>query len=810
MTFAIRTLEFDRIRARLAENTSFSAGRELALALEPTADATEAERWQAGTAEALRLADLKPDLGLGGAHDVRSQVERAAVGGLLLPPELLEVAGVVRCSRRWRATLTRLVDLFPTLAQTASRLGEHRPLLEEIEAAISENGEVLDAASPDLRRVRVALRVAQERVRSRLQEIITSPATRTALQEPIITERGGRYVVPVRAEARGKLKGIVHDQSASSATLFVEPLEVVELANRVRQLQAEEQHEIERILSALGRQVAADASELDQTVTALAELDLQVAKGRLAVAMRAARPALHDFEARDPGEPVLRLIDARHPLLDADAVPLSLELGLEFDVLVITGPNTGGKTVALKTVGLLALMAQSGLQVPASDGCVVTVFRSVHADIGDEQSIEQSLSTFSSHVSHIVDMLRDADERGLVLLDELGAGTDPQEGSALARSILEHLRQRRVLSIATTHYSELKLYAHAAPRVENASVEFDPRSLRPTYRLLVGLPGRSNALEIASRLGIPRPILDRARSELDPTQAEAGALLDQIQRERRASEEARRQAERERSAAARVRAALEQELAEQQRIRQKVWREAEAASVQMLADLRQEVAALRAEVQRSRAAPWQTLSATAEQQLAEAERFMAQAEALAPITAPPEAGAAARSPREAPTEESAASSGPLSVGSRVLVRSLGVDATITSLEADEAELDVRGMRVRLPRAELDSADAIGGSEPMSASEIMPRLVRGGDVQPSAQIDLRGQRRDEATAELDRYLDDVYLAGLKSVRVVHGKGTGAVRQAVHELLTSHPLVRSYRTAGREAGGDGATEVELVTR
>jgi DNA mismatch repair protein MutS2 len=465
-------------------------------------------------------------------------------------------------------------------------------------------------------------------------------------------------------------------------------------------------------------------------------------------------------------------------------------------MLIITGPNTGGKTVALKTVGLLVLMALAGLKVPADEGSAVTVFRSVHADIGDEQSIEQSLSTFSSHVSHIVEMLREVDDHGLVLLDELGAGTDPREGSALARALLEHLRQRRVFCIATTHYSELKLYAHAAPRVENASVEFDPATLSPTYRLQVGLPGRSNALEIAGRLGVPRVILERARAALDPTQLEAGQLLDEIQSERQAAREARLLAEREREAAARDRARLEQALAAQQREQQKVWQQAEDASRQTLAEFRRQVDALRAELERTRV------------DSAAVERLASRAAALAPVTAPPavrrRAARAVAPP--VPTEPPR----PLAIGAEVVVPSLGVPGRITRLESDEAEVDVRGMRVRLRTSELANAQPVvsrGSGSP--GSDLSTRIVlkeRGHEV--PLQLDLRGQRRDEAADELDRYLNEAYLSGLKSVRVVHGKGTGAVRRAVHELLTSHPLVRRFTVAPREASGEGATEEELV--
>ncbi|MCC7104406.1 MAG: endonuclease MutS2, partial [Chloroflexi bacterium] len=600
MTFANHVLELDKILDQLAQRTAFSASRALAAMLEPADDVELVRMRQARTTEARRLADAKPTLGMAGARDVRPHVERASLGGMLSTEELLEIAGVIRCSRLWRSTLLRLRESFPHLAAIADALGEHRPLLEQVGGAISENGEVLDAASAELRRIRVGLRISQERLLARLQEIISSPDTRVALQEPIVTQRNGRYVVPVKAESRGRIRGIVHDQSASGATIFVEPLEVVELANRWRGLQLEEEHEIERILREFSRQVADDAVGLGITVEALAEIDLQRAKARLANDMRAEPPEIAGWETRAPDEPALRLEEARHPLLGAGAVPLTIELGSAFDMLVITGPNTGGKTVALKTIGLHVLMAQVGLHLPTAPGSCLRPFRSVYADIGDEQSIEQSLSTFSSHITHIVEMLRGADDRSLLLLDELGAGTDPQEGSALARSILEHLRQRRVFAVVTTHYTDLKLYAYAAPRIENASVEFDAETLSPTYHLLVGQAGRSNALEIAGRLGVARAILDRARASLDPQNVEADRLLASLQAERRSTEQARQQAERERKVAARLRSELAKAQREAERDRQRLWQETEHTSREELADLRRQMERLLREAQASR------------------------------------------------------------------------------------------------------------------------------------------------------------------------------------------------------------------
>ncbi len=796
--FSTTTLELDKIRERLAARTSFSAGHELALALEPSAELEAVERLQAATEEARRLPGLKPGLTLGGARDVRPIAQRAALGGLLQPLELLDVAGTVRAARLWGSTLTRLRDQLPTLALVAERLGEHRPLQEEIAKAIEENGEVADDASARLHQIRNELRTAQDRLLSRLQELLGSAALRPALQDAVITQRSGRYVLPIRAEFKNRVKGIVHDQSASGATLFVEPLPIVEAGNQVRQLEAEEQHEIERILRALSSQVAVQRDELDQTVGGLAELDLHLAKARLAEEMNATRPRLHRLPSRSDGaaRTVVRLIEARHPLLPVETVvPLSVELGAEFDILVITGPNTGGKTVVLKTLGLLALMAQAGLQIPAAEGSELGVFQAIHADIGDEQSIEQSLSTFSSHVTHIVEMLRGVDDRSLVLLDELGAGTDPQEGSALARAILTYLRDRGVPTIATTHYSELKAFAHATPRVENASVEFDLATLAPTFHLLVGVPGRSNALAIAGRLGMPSEILERAHTLLDPEAAETEALLAQIQRQRDEVEQARDEARRQAEAVARLRRRLREELRQAERERRVIVREARAQSERVLEELRREAERRLREL---RAAPRDAESAKA---AVEAIRE------LAPLPAPEPTS-------EAGVEEAAADERvELRPGAEIVVPRLGVPARVLRVSTSgDAELDVRGMRVLLGSVELAEARPASRQERLAERHAAaPPILTRAETAPTAppsQLDLRGLRADEATETLDRYLNDAYLAGLRAVRIVHGKGSGAVRSAVREQLGVHPLVSRFGASDPRSGGDGATEVALA--
>src|ERR687883_222247 len=566
--FAVDTLEFDVVRELLARHTSFSAGRELALSLLPSPVLEEALRRQAGTAEALKMPGLRPGLHLGGVHDIRPLVERAQVGGSLAPEELLDVASTVRAARAWRRGLGPLADETPTLLELADAfLSDHPGLAEDIQEAIGESADVLDSASPALGRIRGELRGAHDRLVTRLREIMSAPPFRDVVQDPVVTQRNGRYVIPIRAESRGQVPGIVHDQSASGATLFVEPLAVVEMANRWRTLLLEEEREIERILRALSQEVGEQADALASSVEGLAQIDLARASAGLAEQQRATAPQLVGLP-RPAGQTVLKLVKARHPLLTGNVVPISLELGGDFDILLITGPNTGGKTVALKTAGLLSSMAQAGLFVPADEGSVVAVFERVQADIGDEQSLQQSLSTFSSHISRIVRMLRDADSCSLILLDELGAGTDPQEGAAIARALLDSLRERGAYVVATTHYPELKTYAQATPRVENASVEFDLATLSPTYRLMIGTPGRSNALAIAERLGLPTDARQRALKEA----AEAATLK---QRARGALRDAERR-------------------------QREVWERAQAESEQALAELRREAHRVRLQLQAAR------------------------------------------------------------------------------------------------------------------------------------------------------------------------------------------------------------------
>ena len=782
----LHTLEYPKILERLAQHTSFSAGRELALRLEPSTDPGEVRRRQAETSEARALLDIRPDAGVGGAHDVRPLVGRARLGLMLLPAELLEITQTLISARTLKRTITRLGSQFPLLAGTAQWLEECTDLVNEIGRCINDRGEVVDSASPQLARIRQELAGARDRLLERLQRLINSGDVAPYLQETLITQRGGRYVIPIRAEAKGRVPGIVHDESASGATVFIEPLATVELNNRWRELEIQEQHEVERILRALTAQVPENGDLIERTVDILAHLDLAFAKAAYSHEIRGMQPRLWE-----PGRPVsdpkppapLTLLKAHHPLLNPETVvPINVWLGGEFRVLVVTGPNTGGKTVALKTVGLLALMHQAGLHLPVGEGSILPVFTGVYADIGDEQSIEQSLSTFSSHMTTIIDVLQRAGEGSLVLLDELGAGTDPVEGSALAQAIIRTLLARNLLAIATTHYSELKLFAYSTPGVSNASVEFDVETLSPTYELTIGLPGRSNALAIASRLGLPAEIIDEARSHVRAEDLEADALLAQVKQAREEAQATLAEAQRSRAEAEQLRQALNKELAAIDETRRQAIEEARA-------QVQRELAAVRAELREiSAGLATETLTQDWLRQAAERVRAL-EKEALPPPPPPPPAPPG----------------GPIRVGDTVLVTNLGQTGELVSLSGDEAEVQVGSFRLRTRASALELRHR-APSQP-TPQPTVPRVASA--PSPGMELDLRGQRVEEARPALDKYLDNAYLANLPFVRIIHGKGTGTLRQVVREALAQNPLVESYRAGEREEGGDGVTVAKLAS-
>ncbi|MGH2550707.1 MAG: endonuclease MutS2, partial [Thermomicrobiales bacterium] len=519
----LRKLEFAQVLAKLSAACQFSVAAERALEVGPSGEPMQVNYLLSITDEAVDLITAFPDLSIGGARDIRALVTRAEKGGRLQPADLLLVLDMINASRNLRRTFFRLPDAetrFPGLSDFAIHLADLHDLETDISRSIGARGDVLDTASPELGKIRRDIRVAHSRLMDRLNSMLASGRLGGAVQDALITMRDGRYVIPIRSDSRAQVPGVIHDTSSSGQTLFIEPLAVVELNNKWREAQIEEQHEIDRILDMLSERVGNSADVLQLTVEAVAAIDLAMAKARVAFDMKATRPKIwRGGNSNREGHQSHRVLlnQARHPLLDQQkVVPINFEIGENYRVLLITGPNTGGKTVALKTVGLLTLMAQAGLYIPADEGAVVSVFPAIFVDIGDEQSIEQSLSTFSGHMKTVIAMLRHVSADSLVLLDELGAGTDPQEGSALARAIISALLEKRAIVIGTTHYSEVKSFAYATAGVENASVEFDLKTLSPTYRLMIGVPGRSNALAIARRLGMPKAILDEAGGMLDP------------------------------------------------------------------------------------------------------------------------------------------------------------------------------------------------------------------------------------------------------------------------------------------------------
>jgi len=787
---ALRVLEFDKVLDRLAGLTSFSAGRDLALALRPSPEAPEVLRRQGLLLDAVRMREMRAPLSLAGAVDVRPALEKAALGGVLDGQELLAVASTQRVAHQARSVLSRLSQSLPHLGAVGARLVERQQVVEEIGRALDQRGEVVDAASPALGLIRRDIKIAHDRLQAKLQEFLSSAHGRQAAQEPIVTLRDGRYVVPIRAEFRGEVRGIVHDVSSSGATLFIEPLAVVELANQWRELQIEETREVERILRRLSGIAGGAAPAIGANVECLAEIDLALAAARLAEELAAPLPG-----AAPQAEPAawlteapaaLELVDARHPLLAAP-VPISLRAGGDGRVLLITGPNTGGKTVALKTVGLLCLMAQAGLPVPAAPGSRLPVFEEVLADIGDEQSIEQSLSTFSGHMKNIIALLQRAGPRSLVLLDELAAGTDPAEGAALARAILRYLLERGCLTLATTHHGELKVFAHSTPGVVNAAVEFDPVTLAPTYRIVMGVPGRSNALAIAARLGLPDEVLREAQAALGPEEAALDSLLAELHSEREAAAAARAAEEAARRRAEEARSRVEERLAGIDEERARRLDEAAAA-------LEAEVEAARDALARVRRLAARRGAAVTPEETAEAQEAVAQASETAKRLRRRSRRRRRSSPRPADVVP----------GAQVWLQGIPVAAEALSAPDARGEVDVSlgGLRARVGLGQIVRVERL----PRRPAE-RPSLPRP----PAAaeEIEVRGQTLDEALPRIERFLDEGFRAGVPRLRVVHGKGTGRMRQAVRELLAKHPLVKAFEFASPHEGGEGVTVVEMAT-
>lgn len=788
---SLATLEYPRILQHLAEHTAFSASRELALALRPSTEMDVVRLRQQETTEAKRLLSTRVEVSVGGARDVRAAARRAGLDASLPAEDLLEIGITLASAREIYRKLAPLAGDFPLLAAKA---GEIRPLthvIDEIRRCLDDDGQVVDAASPELARLRREIFTAKERLLERLRRLVSDPTTSRYLQEPIVTERNGRYVIPLKVEHRGRIPGLVQDQSSSGATLFIEPLATVELNNRWHELRIAERHEVARILRVLSELVGTEADNIINNVRLLAEIDLALAKAHYSFALNGVPAELAEgqwpFFAADaavaPWQQPLYLPRARHPLLDpATVVPIDVYLGGSNTVLVITGPNTGGKTVSLKTVGLLAAMNQAGMHIPAGEGARLPVFSGIYADIGDEQSIEQSLSTFSSHMTRIVDILRRADEHSLVLLDEIGAGTDPVEGAALAQALITTLLERRSLTLCSSHYSELKVYAFSTDRVENASVEFDVETLSPTFKLSIGLPGRSNAFAIAERLGLPEAVLERARGLISAEEIRADKLLANVKAASDAAAEERSAAETAHREVRGLQEELRLKLSQIEEARRAVIAEAREQA-------REELEQMRAELRQWRGRVAATATEPVKEMLQMLDRLEERIEPLEPAGAPQ------------PLEDVEA----LQIGDRVWVPSLGQEGVLLEIEGDGALVSLGGFRLRTELHRLQFRGRSLAAEAPPATEALVR--RPLTPSPGMELHLRGLRAAEVPELLDRYIEQAYLSGLPWVHIVHGKGTGVLQQLVRDQLRHNPLVKSFRAGELSEGGEGITVVQL---
>lgn len=781
----LEVLEFSKIKAMLAERAPTAGGAEAALALLPTDDYEMVVRRQTRTTDAKKLCDVKGAPPFCGVKDIYDSVGRAQKSAVLSPSELIEIGRVLSASRQLtdyisdKTFSTSLDDVF-------ARLAPNRFLENKIGTAILSEDLIADEASRELADIRRKIRAAHNRIKEALSRFVSGAGSKY-LQENIVTERNGRYVVPVKAEYRGEVKGLVHDTSASGATVFVEPAAVLEANNELRLLQSKEQKEIERILSDLSADVASFGSSLLQDYQTITELSLVFACASLSYEMHAAPPKLTKDRS-------VTLARARHPLIDRDkVVPVDVDLS-GFDTLVITGPNTGGKTVTLKTIGLLVLMAQSGLHIPADDSSVCGVFDTVQADIGDEQSIEQSLSTFSAHMVNIVSILREAGERSLVLFDELGAGTDPVEGAALATAILERVREQGALTAATTHYAELKAYAIETPGVVNASCEFDLETLRPTYRLIMGTPGKSNAFAIAKKLGLADAVIDRASAFVSGDSKRFENVIEKLEENRIAAEKAKNALEEERAAFRRYREENEKKLTAFLAAAEKDAEDARKKTRQTLDSARASAEFVFEEIEKLRKKSAEKITA---EELTRKKREIREAIARG------EADASALADE---TDDGYVLPRPLKKGDDVKMRNIGKRGIL--LEDPDKRGDVRiqcgAVVTKTNVSNLRLLEKEENKEKKSPVNTH-RISAGGGFSP--ELDLRGQMTDDAWRMTDKYIDDAIMAGIRSVRIIHGKGTGALRNYLWSWFRSDKRIESFRLGAFGEGDSGVTVLEL---
>ena len=789
----LKKMEFDKVIGQLADHAVSAPGRALCQALTPSDNVYEIRRWQKETSEAFTLLVSRGRPVFSGLKDIRQSVERTAKGAILTMEELLDIAGLLTGTEMMKTygKHVREDESYPCLDPIFMGLNPLSAIEREIRRCIASEEEMFDHASPKLASIRKEIRINQERVRSHLQSMLHSATYKSMLQDAVITQRNGRYCIPVKAEYKGSVPGMVHDQSGSGSTVFVEPMAVVQLNNRATELALEEEKEIRRILAELSALVHGAASELLDDLDLLVQLDFLFAKAKLALDQDAVEPVLSESMEID-------LKNARHPLLKkSTVVPITIYIGKGFTTLVVTGPNTGGKTVTLKTLGLLQAMGQAGLHIPASGQPKLAVLDQIFADIGDEQSIEQSLSTFSSHMVNIVEILKKVTPFSLVLFDELGAGTDPVEGAALANAILEHLRSRKILTVATTHYSELKVYALSTEGVENASCEFDINTLQPTYRLLIGVPGKSNAFAISRRLGLTEDIIDHAKTLLESNDVQFEEMMTDLELRRRAQEEEQARIESLRKEADRLKNQAESEKRTLEKQKEAVLQKAREEARDILQKAKSEADETLREMNRL-IREGQTVDIRTLEQMRTRLREEANK-------------ARKRSEKEVETTDKVIRPEDLKPGVQIKMKGFDQICAVQQEPDNRGRLMIQAGIMKM-QIKVSDVESIEGEETQKPAKASGGKGTGAGSFGKAQsihleVDLRGMATEEALAVLDKYLDDAYLAGVPKVTVIHGKGTGVLRKACQTFLKRSKLVKSYRLGNYGEGESGVTIVEM---
>nr|WP_277750937.1 endonuclease MutS2 [Anaerobacillus alkaliphilus] len=777
-----RLLEYDKMKNQLIEHVSSSLGKRKVAELQPMVNIDEIQHAQNSTFEGTKVLRLKGQVPLGGIRDIIASVKRAQIGGMLNEMELLDISSTVYGGRRFKKFIEDMIENaieLPILEELVRTITPLTDVEREIKMCIDDHGHVLDSASPTLRTIRHQIKSHEASVRSKLESIIRSSSSQKMLSDSIITIRNDRYVIPVKQEYRNNFGGLVHDQSASGATLFIEPQAVVAINNQLREVRVKEKQEIEKILHALSAAVAEVGEELLQNVRTLAEVDFIFAKALYAKAIKATQPKLNDIG-------FINMKRARHPLIaHEEVVPIDIELGKSYSSIVITGPNTGGKTVTLKTTGLLTLMMQSGLHVPIDEGSEMAIFQSVYADIGDEQSIEQNLSTFSSHMVNIIDILEHVDHQSLVLFDELGAGTDPTEGAALAIAILDDVYQRGARIVATTHYSELKAYAYNRPGAINASVEFDVETLSPTYRLLIGVPGRSNAFAISKRLGLNIDIIEKAKAQISTETNKVENMITSLETSQKMAEKEMEEAVKIREEAEALRKDLADKFAQFELEKDMLIEQAEKKAFKVVETAKEEAEFIIEELRELQ----KEANVVKEHQLIDAKKRLDE-------TAPKQKDKKKKGVVKNIIKE-------LFPGDEVNVTSFNQKGHIVDKVSDReflVQIGIMKMKVA-----MDDLQLIDRPRPIEKKPVA--TVRGNSHHVKPELDLRGERFEDAMLRVEKYLDDALLAGYSQVSIIHGKGTGALRKGVLQLLKTHPHVKSSKMAGMSEGGLGNTIVEF---